>query len=168
MADEYINEEFEFEDEEAGRNAILVDLTRCTGCRACQVACQEWHEYPLPLENEPWWNERAEDETSFTGSLDNPVSLSPRTLMHVHFMESVEGVSELRGGKVKMRFQRVSCMHCWDAACKRVCPVEGCITQDPSTGYMTVLNTELCVGCMYCVTTCPFNVPRFDLKTRKA
>ena len=26
--------------------AFLIDTTRCTACRGCQLACKEWHDLP--------------------------------------------------------------------------------------------------------------------------
>jgi formate dehydrogenase iron-sulfur subunit len=60
------------------------------------------------------------------------------------------------------------CKHCYDAACVDVCPVPGCITRDPKSGHSIVLDERLCVGCLYCVFSCPFSVPRYEPERRIA
>lgn len=157
------------------RKAILVDLTRCTGCRACQVACREMHEDRFETRGEkkvpmlPPWNDRAEEKDAPFTELETPGGLTPRTLLHMRCHEPYDDIPEIeKPDTVKMMFQRVSCMHCWEATCMYVCPVEDCITRDYKSGGMVVLDPAKCVGCMYCVTTCPFGVPQFDLKTRRA
>jgi formate dehydrogenase iron-sulfur subunit len=64
---------------------------------------------------------------------------------------------EVEGGKT--RWVKRQCMHCLDAACASACPVsalhrspEGPITYDASR----------CLGCRYCMVSCPFGVPRFE------
>jgi formate dehydrogenase iron-sulfur subunit len=158
--------------DESQRKAFLVDLTRCIGCRSCQVACEEWHDDRLAGEGETLelnmpWGGRAKEEPAWSGGLENPTSLTPRSLCYVHFMEPEEGGPETMGG-VAMRFQRAACNHCRDAVCKEVCPVPECITHDPDSGYLVVLDPAKCAGCASCVSACPFGVPQFDPATKKA
>lgn len=127
---------------------MLVDVSKCTGCRACQVACKQWNQLPP-------------DQTRQRGTHQNPPDLSPTTWNLVRFTE----ILPKGGGPVRLLFRKDSCMHCTDAACQRACPVPGAITQ-METGAV-VIDPKKCIGCKYCVNVCPFEVPRYDPATEK-
>ena len=57
------------------------------------------------------------------------------------------------------------CMHCADPGCLRACPADGAIVQY-SNGIVD-FNQENCIGCQYCVSGCPFNIPKFNPRTKK-
>lgn len=123
--------------------ACLVDLSKCMGCRGCQVACKQWNDLP------------AEKTTFFagTGGYQNPPELSASTFTLV-------GYSEVQtGDKLKWVFAKRQCMHCIDPACVEVCPVGGMQkTPEGAVAY----DAEKCVGCRTCLLNCPFQVPAFD------
>jgi formate dehydrogenase iron-sulfur subunit len=118
--------------------AMLIDLTKCTGCRACQVACKQWND--LPAENTVCW-----------GCYDNPPDLSPTTWNRIAFYEWDED------DQPKWMFRPVRCFHCTDAPCVTVCPT-GALFKDYN-GF-TAYDESLCNGCGYCTKACPYNVPR--------
>lgn len=120
--------------------AILEDLTKCVGCRGCQVACKQWNE----LEGEV---------TTNRGTYENPPDLSPQTWVRVKFTEVV------RGGKVNWLFTRLACMHCTEASCVKVCPNGSLYHHE--LGFVAY-NKDTCTGCGYCVEACPFDVPRSE------
>ncbi|OGW48463.1 MAG: 4Fe-4S ferredoxin [Nitrospirae bacterium RBG_19FT_COMBO_42_15] len=123
------------------KNAMLIDVSRCIACRACQVSCKQWNRLPAV-------------KSSFAGSYENPSGLSSATWRHVRFRETVEK------GEVKWRFLSFGCMHCKDASCVFVCPVPGALTRrDDGTVY---LDEQKCTGCKYCISACPFDVPHYD------
>lgn len=63
----------------------------------------------------------------------------------------------LEGGKT--RFVKRQCMHCLDAACASACPVSALYqTHEGPINY----RVERCLGCRYCMVSCPFNVPAFE------
>ena len=78
--------------------AIFVDLTRCTGCRGCQVACKQWKNLPG-------------EETRNTGSHQNPPDLSDKTIRLVRF---TEGKID---GKMDWLFFPEQCRHCYMPPC---------------------------------------------------
>ena len=126
--------------------AMLIDLTKCTGCRACQVACKQWND--LPAEQTVCW-----------GCYDNPPDLSPTTWNRIAFYEWEED------GQPKWMFRPVRCFHCTDAPCVAVCPT-GALYKD-AYGF-TAFDESLCNGCGYCTQACPYNIPRLtDMDTIK-
>ena len=119
--------------------AMLIDVSKCIACRACQVACKAWNDLQAEI-------------TVCAGCYDNPTDLSPDTWNRIAFWEL-----ERDGGRVDWVFRPVRCMHCTDAPCVRVCPT-GALFKD-SMGF-TAYDESKCNGCGYCVQFCPFDVPR--------
>ena len=67
-------------------------------------------------------------------------------------------VVTINDGKPGERSISVACMHCSDAPCIAVCPVD-CIYQ---TEEGVVLHSkDLCIGCGYCFFACPFGAPQY-------
>ena len=124
----------------------LIDTTKCTACRGCQVACKQWNEMP-GLKTKQW------------GSYQNPPELQWNTWTLIRFQEYVN-----EKGAFKWLFRKDGCMHCTDAACVKVCP-SGALYH---TEYGTVaIHHERCIGCKECISSCPFDVPRYDRTTDK-
>jgi formate dehydrogenase beta subunit len=124
----------------------LIDTTRCTACRGCQVACKQWNEQPAL-------------RTKNRGSYQNPPDLQWNTWTLIRFQEHVDAK-----GTLKWLFRKDGCMHCTDAACVKVCPT-GALRR---TDFGTVgLIPEKCIGCKECVSACPFDVPRYNRDTDK-
>ena len=116
--------------------AMLLDVSKCTACRACQVACKSWNDLPGEL-------------TVCLGCYDNPPDLSPDTWNRIAFYE-VE-----RQGQVDWLFRPVRCLHCAEASCVSVCPTGAAAHR----GEFVIFDQDWCIGCGYCVQACPFNVP---------
>ena len=124
------------------RKGFLVDTSRCIGCRSCQVACKQW-------------NKLAADQTEKLGTFDDSRDLTPSLYNRIRFTEGTASTGELT-----WRFLNERCMHCGDAGCMKVCPSPGALyrTSDGIVAY----NKEKCISCKYCVSACPFNIPRYD------
>jgi formate dehydrogenase iron-sulfur subunit len=120
--------------------AMLTDLTRCTGCRSCQVACKQWNGLPAEI-------------TRQTGTYENPPRLSAKTWTWVQVRE-VE-----HDGKLVWSFARRQCMHCQEPACAAACIV-GALRKTAEGP--VVYDDYKCIGCRYCTLACPFGVPTFD------
>jgi len=125
------------------RVGMLLDLSVCIGCRACQVACREWNELPaLP--------------TAQRGSYENPLQLSGDTWKQVKFIEREEA------GLPAWFFYSDSCKHCANAPCMEACPTGAIFrTQDG----MILINEDVCNGNGHCVPACPFQVIGLREKT---
>src|SRR5687768_1596264 len=74
-------------------------------------------------------------------------------------------VGLLHGGTAEHPVQQTvttACHHCVSPACLAGCPVQA-YEKDPLTGIVRHLDDQ-CIGCQYCVFTCPYEVPRFNAK----
>lgn len=120
--------------------AIMMDTSKCTGCRGCQLACKRWYELPY-------------EETTLTDSWTNPPDLTPRTWMHVRLVENGEG------DDLAWTFYRWTCLHCDEPPCAGVCPTRAITKFDEGP---VVVDQSVCIGCRYCVQACPFGIPRRD------
>lgn len=127
----------------------LIDISKCIGCKACQVACMEW-------------NDLRDEVGEVTGVYDNPRDLSPAswTLMRYEEYDNQET------GNLEWLIRKDGCMHCADPGCLKACPAPGAIVQY-SNGIVDFVS-ENCIGCGYCVKGCPFNIPRISKTDNKA
>ncbi|HID70668.1 MAG TPA: 4Fe-4S dicluster domain-containing protein [Desulfobacterales bacterium] len=123
---------------------VLVDLTRCVGCRSCEAACNK--EQGLPEPAKPFddfsvfdemhhGQKRRTDETAYTivnrydvPEIDHPL------------------------------FRKIQCNHCEEPACLTSCFVNA-YTKTPEGA--VIYNPKVCVGCRTCMIACPFYIPTF-------
>ncbi len=133
----------------SGEVAKLIDVSKCIGCKACQVACSEWNDL------------RAEVGTNI-GVYDNPTDLNDQAWTVMRFSEYENEES----GNLEWLIRKDGCMHCEDPGCLKACPSPGAIVQ--YTNGIVDFHEENCIGCGYCVTGCPFNIPRISQKDHKA
>lgn len=127
--------------------AKLIDVSTCIGCKACQAACMEWND----IRDDVGWNH---------GMYDNPVNLTENSWTVMRFSEVEEA------GKLEWLIRKDGCMHCADPGCLKACPAPGAIIQYANG--IVDFHEENCIGCGYCITGCPFNVPRISKKDGKA
>lgn len=128
--------------------AKLIDVSICIGCKACQVACNEWNDLRGEVEHN-------------VGVYDNPRDLAPETWTLMRFTEH-----EDEAGKLEWLIRKDGCMHCEDPGCLKACPIPGAIVQYANG--IVDFQSDLCVGCGYCVAGCPFDVPRISKQDNKA
>jgi len=124
----------------------LVDTSTCIGCKACEVACQEW-------------NDLVAVHTVDIGGYQTLKTLDAEFWNLIRFDEK-----EVDGG-VKWLMRKDQCMHCAEPGCLEACPTPGAIVQY-ANGIVDV-NADNCIGCGYCETGCPFDVPKFHATTGK-
>src|SRR5256885_1319846 len=132
---------------ETQKVAKLIDVSKCIGCKACQVACMEW-------------NHRRDEIGTNHGVYDNPLDLTDKSWTVMRFSEV-----EVEQGKLEWLIRKDGCMHCEDPGCLRACPAPGAIVQY-SNGIVDFVQ-ENCIGCQFCVTGCPFDVPKISPSTGK-
>jgi formate dehydrogenase beta subunit len=68
-------------------------------------------------------------------------------------------------GTLSWLMRKDGCMHCADPGCLQACPADGAIVQYANG--IVDFNQDNCIGCQYCVTGCPFNIPKFNHETKK-
>ncbi|MBR2791002.1 MAG: 4Fe-4S dicluster domain-containing protein [Eggerthellaceae bacterium] len=105
---------------------MAIDIKRCIGCHTCSVTCKEMNNLP----NDIWWNR----------------------VFTIHG-ESMDAASA-PWPKGKLEFMPVSCQHCANPACVKVCPV-GATYKDDETGVVRQ-DYDKCIGCRMCMAACPY------------
>jgi len=128
--------------------AKLIDVSKCIGCKACEVACMEWNE----LHQEIGYNH---------GSYENPLDMTPDIFTVMRFTEWVNPETK----NLEWLIRKDGCMHCEDPGCLKACPAPGAIVQY-SNGIVD-FDHDKCIGCGYCVKGCPFNIPRISVNADK-
>src|SRR6266436_6652602 len=68
-------------------------------------------------------------------------------------------------GSMMLLMRKDQCMHCSEPGCLEACPADGAIVQYQN-GIVDFQQAN-CIGCQYCVTGCPFNIPKFNHQTKK-
>jgi formate dehydrogenase iron-sulfur subunit len=125
---------------------MLIDTTRCIGCRGCQVSCKSWNELG------------ASRGSGFSETGSYPRHLDANNFTRVLFRDLATA-----DGRVRSVFVKRQCMHCVDPACQAACPV-GALTK--TADGPVVYDDARCIGCRYCMVACPFNVPKFQWEAR--
>lgn len=115
---------------------VLVDLTACAGCRTCELMCAEANGLP-----EPDWDPQTVDE------IQRPTSETQWTVVNRH---------QTSRGEV---FVKRQCMHCLKPACAAACLTQAMVKTDEGP---VVWRSNKCMGCRYCMVSCPFDVPKFE------
>ncbi len=122
--------------------STLIDITKCIGCRACQVACKHQND-----------REGEHTELEWNLGLQNPATLSAKTLTLITYHELP---NEQAPGGLDYVFAMRRCLHCLEPACVSACPTTALDRQPDGT---VSYEGDKCIGCRYCIWACPWGVP---------
>lgn len=114
--------------------AVLYDSTRCVGCQTCEISCAEAHNLPEPTDYPEVGVVRKTDETR-------------RTVVNVY---------DTSKGEVYVKRQ---CMHCNQPACASACLTQAMHKTEEGP---VIWRGDKCMGCRYCMVSCPFDMPKFE------
>lgn len=110
-----------------------VDISKCTGCKTCQIACKALNDSP--------------DGVSFRRVYENAGGAWR------------DNGDNTWGHDVFAYYVSMGCNHCDDPACVRACPTNAMRKGDKG---LVSVNADLCVGCRYCEMACPYHAPQFN------
>jgi len=137
---------------------LSIDLTSCTGCGACVVACHAENNVPVVGKNEV----RVGRDMHWL-RIDRYYSSEVETREEAKAMGLSGGdlyeVLETEAENPEVTFQPMMCQHCNHAPCETVCPVAA--TSHGRQGQNQMAYNR-CVGTRYCANNCPYRVRRFN------
>jgi formate dehydrogenase iron-sulfur subunit len=115
---------------------VLVDTTRCVGCRACEVACAEANNLPVP---------ELDDDTVY----DRRRKTSEDQFSVVNYYDTEQGMISVKN----------QCMHCNQPACVSACLTNAMYKTEEGP---VIWREDKCMGCRFCMISCPFDIPKFE------
>jgi anaerobic dimethyl sulfoxide reductase subunit B (iron-sulfur subunit) len=112
---------------------FYVDIEKCTGCKACQVACKDKNDLPEGIR----W----------------------RRVFQYEGGQWVNQDGTMIPSNVYAYAVSAACMHCQNPVCTQVCPAGAITKRDDG---IVLIDQDKCIGCRYCSWACPYGAPQFD------
>ncbi len=119
---------------------ILTDISRCIGCRSCEVACGKANNMHVP-------------QVEKDGALNKIRKTSEKQLTVVNRFKTSKGEF----------YVKKQCMHCWQPACASACLTNAMYKTKEGP---IIWREEMCMGCRYCMVACPFEIPKYEYNSR--
>jgi Fe-S-cluster-containing dehydrogenase component len=115
-------------------HGVLYDSARCKGCHGCEYDCSDANGLPEPIPVKDHAPPRKTDETR-------------RTVVNGYHTSK---------GEV---FAKIQCMHCNEPACAAACLTQA---MHKTKEGPVIWREDKCMGCRYCMVSCPFDIPKFE------
>ena len=125
---------------------VLVDTTRCVGCRSCEAACNKEQKLPEP--------DVSFDDTSV---FEEKRRTSEKAYTVVNRYDAKDGKNP--------PYRKMQCNHCNEPACLTSCFVNAYTKTKEGA---VIYNSKVCVGCRTCMVACPFNIPAYSYSSALA
>jgi len=113
--------------------AFSVNISKCTGCKACQIACKDKNNLP---EGVRW-----------------------RRVFNYEGGEWIQQGDQLIPSSVYAYPVSAACMHCKNPVCLQVCPAAAISKREDG---IVLIDQNKCIGCRYCSWACPYGAPQFN------
>jgi len=115
-------------------HGVLYDAARCKGCRGCEYDCADANNLPVPIPTKDIKGLRKPDDKH-------------RTVVNEY--KTSKGIV----------YAKMQCMHCNEPACGAACLTQAMTkTQEGAV----IWRGDKCMGCRYCMVSCPFDIPKFE------
>ena len=113
--------------------AFSVNISKCTGCKACQIACKDKNNLPDGVR----W----------------------RRVFNYEGGEWIQLGDQLIPSSVYAYPVSAACMHCQNPVCLQVCPAAAISKREDG---IVLIDQNKCIGCRYCSWACPYGAPQFN------
>jgi Fe-S-cluster-containing dehydrogenase component len=113
---------------------ILYDSARCVGCQSCEASCAEAHGFPASTDE-------------LVAGTDRKTSEQRRTVINAYSTSK---------GEV---YRKTQCFHCNEPACGAACLTQAMHKTHEGA---VIWRGNKCMGCRYCMVSCPFDIPKFE------
>ncbi len=117
----------------AKQYAFSVNIGKCTGCKACQIACKDKNNLPEGIR----W----------------------RRVFQYEGGEWINQNGQMIPSNVYAYSVSAACMHCQNPVCTQVCPAAAMTKRDDG---IVLIDQDKCIGCRYCSWACPYGAPQFN------
>ncbi|TCP91151.1 anaerobic dimethyl sulfoxide reductase subunit B (iron-sulfur subunit) [Cricetibacter osteomyelitidis] len=115
------------------QHGFYFDSSRCTGCKTCEMACKDYK--------------------------DLDVDVNFRRIYEYVGGDWLQQPNGCWSQNVFAYYTSISCNHCSDPACTKVCPT-GAMHKNED-GFV-IVDESICIGCRYCHMACPYDAPQYD------
>ncbi|MDX2479243.1 MAG: 4Fe-4S dicluster domain-containing protein [Desulfuromusa sp.] len=126
---------------------VLVDMTRCVGCRSCEAACNK--EQGLPVPEQSFDDYSVFDQTFHHGTQKRRTTEGAYTVVNRYET----------AGSDKPTYRKIQCMHCNEPSCLTSCFVKAYTKTNEGA---VIYDEHVCVGCRTCMVACPHQIPAYS------